>query len=62
MVRTQRLGVGAVCAVKTKYMHPAKLVSEKYPNATAQSEVLELLVIKKESKIVNRREQVCVVF
>ena len=62
MPRKLRLGIGAKCTVKTKYMHPAKTVSDKYPNYTAQSVMENLLTIRTEIKKVNRRDQACVIF
>ena len=61
MPRKLRLGIGAKCSVKTEYMHPAKIVSDKYPNRTAQS-VMDGYCPDRDNKKVNRREQPCVIF
>ena len=61
MARKKRLGVGAVCTVITRLLHPREVVTEKYPNAGHSSKTEELKVIRKEVKVVNRRDQECVV-
>lgn len=38
---------------QNKIHAPGEACIKRYPNATSQSEVLELLVIKKDSKLVN---------
>ena len=43
-------------------LHPRKAVTDKYPNATHNSKVKNLTALRKESKIVNRKEQAVIVF
>ena len=62
MARKKRIGIGANCSVAHKYLHPAKTIADKYSNATAQSRVENLVCIKKETRVVKRKEQVCVIF
>ena len=62
MARKKKLGVGAKCAVLTKYLHPSIAVNEKYPNATASARTSDLKCIRKEKKIVNRSEQEVAIF
>ena len=50
MPRKLCLGIGTKCTVKTKYVHPAKTVSDKYPNYTAHSVMENLLTIQTEIK------------
>ena len=57
-----KCGVGAQCSVYAKYMHPAIDIADRYPNATAKLQLGDLLAIRKEKKIVKKREQVVVVF
>ena len=57
-----KCGVGAQCSVYGKYMHPAIDIADRYPNATAKLQLDDLLAIRKEKKIVKKREQVVVVF
>ena len=61
-VGKKRNGVGAICSVANKYLHPAKTVKDKYPNTTAHSRVTNLLVIRREVKKVRRKDQLCIVF
>ena len=62
MVRKKRLGIGAQCSVLSKYMHPAKEVSDKYPNRTAQHRIENLVCLREDTKIVKRRQQRVIVF
>ena len=62
MAKKKSLGVGAVCTVFTRYMHPAKTISDKYPNRVHHDVMEGLLVIRKEKKVVNRVEREVVVF
>jgi hypothetical protein len=62
MVRKLRNGVGAVARVKKKFLHPAKDISDRYMNQDHNEELDGLLVLRKEQKRVNTREQTCVVF
>ena len=57
-----RLGIGATCSVALKYLHPRKVICDKYTNTTAQRTLDGLISLKKETLKVNRREQECVVF
>ena len=58
----KQIGIGATCSVANKYLHPAKDISDKYPNATAHSRVENLLVINRKERKVKRRDQDCIVF
>ena len=62
MARKKKLGVGAKCSCYTKYLHPAKVVSERYVNQLVNNVAKNLLCIRKEKKIVNRVKSMCVVF
>ena len=62
MAKKKNLGVGASCTVLSRYMHPAKTVSEKYPNRVHSHKMENLLVLRKEKKVVNRVERDVVVF
>ena len=57
-----KCGVGAQCSVYAKYLHSAIEIGNRYPNATAKMRVNELLAIRKETKTVKKKEQVCIVF
>ena len=57
-----RLGIGATCSVALKYLHPRKVICDKYTNTTARQTLDGLISLKKETLTVNRREQECVVF
>ena len=53
----KHLGVGAQCSVANKYLHPAKVIADRYPNATAHSRVDKLLVVDIGKRMVNKKEQ-----
>ena len=61
MPKNKRLchGVGAKIAVYKKFLHPRAAVSKKYPNATKNDVLDNLLVISQEEKLVSKRRQVC---
>ena len=54
-----RHGVGAKISVYKKFLHPRKTISTKYPNATKNDVLDNLLVIGQEEKLVSKRRQVC---
>ena len=61
MPKNKRLrhGVGAKISVYKKFLHPRKAISTKYPNATKNDVLDNLLVIGQEEKLVSKRRQVC---
>jgi hypothetical protein len=61
-MQKKQLGVGAQCSVANKYLHPAKLVKDRYPNATAHSRVDKLLAIEQGERLVKKRKQVVISF
>ena len=64
MLRTMvklTLGVGAVVQTKAKFLHPSKYIRELYPNMDQQQMVVDLKVVRREKKIVTRKEQLCLV-
>ena len=56
-----RLGVGAICSVKLKYLHPRRVVESLYSNAAHDTVVRDMIVLKEETKTVNSKKQVVVV-
>ena len=56
------LRIGVQCTVNVKYLHPAKLIYEMYTNQTAHTIVENLLVIKQDTRVVNKRQQSVVIF
>ena len=57
-----RPGVGAECSCLYKFLHPAKLISDTFPNRTDEDRLDGLVAIKKEFRTVHRRMQECIVF
>ena len=57
-----RAGVGAVAETLLKYIHPSKLIRDKYPNPINGQRLENCLLIRRETKEVNRKQQVCVIF
>ena len=64
MAKTKKLhlGIGASCSCFTKFLHPAKDVRAHYTNADSRHQVTELLVQRRDRKVVNKKEQWCVIF
>ena len=54
-------GVRAVCRVLMRFIHPSKLIRDKYPNRTEQQKLGELTAIRQEVKTVNRKPQMCII-
>ena len=58
---SSRHGIRATCSLLLRYLHPAKEVVSKYANRTAQQRMMNAVVAKQETKMVNRKELVCIV-
>ena len=52
----KRLGVGAVCSVQSKFLHPGKLISDKYPNRPANHELKGLIVVEEGTKMIRKKD------
>ena len=57
----KKIGVGAVCRAYMRFIHPSKLIRDKYPNATHQDKLGEMIVIRQESRKVNHKDQMCII-
>ena len=53
--KTKRRGVGAVCSVIKRFLHPRKLVDEKYPNATHNECLDGLIALRRETCTINHQ-------
>ena len=58
---THHHGVGAIASCKMRFLHPSQLVREYYVNANRDLEITELLEVRRETKTINRRQQLCIV-
>jgi hypothetical protein len=54
-----RHGVGAKISVYKTFLHPRAAISKRYPSATKNYVLENLLVIGQEEKLVSKRRQVC---
>ena len=54
-------GVGAVCRVMMKYLHPSAKIRENFPNHTSSEKLGQLIVIAQGVKKVNRKDQMCLI-
>ena len=63
MPKLKRLhhGVGAKISVYTKFLHPRKLVMERYPNASKTDVLHGLLAVAQEDKTVSKKQQACII-
>ena len=62
MPRKKNLGAGAKCTVAMKYLHPAKLIADTYPNRTTQSVLENLCCFKKGERKIRRKDADVVFF
>ena len=57
-----RLGIGASCTVKLRFLHPKDKVNEKVPNQSASQSIRWLIVQSKAEKSIQKAAKSCVVF
>ena len=50
-------GVRAKCSVLVKFLHPTELVKSVITNATKAQKTFDLIIVRKEEKVVNWRKQ-----
>jgi hypothetical protein len=58
----KRLGIGATCSIGVRYLHPKRLLNERFLSTTPKQCLSGLLSLQKESKKLNGKNQCCVVF
>jgi hypothetical protein len=58
----KRQGIGATCSVGVRYLHPKKLLKERFLSTTPKQRLSGLLSLRKESKKLNGKSQCCIVF
>ena len=56
------LGVGALCTVKLRFLHPKDKVNEKVPNQSASQSISGLIVQSKVEKSIWKAAKSCIVF
>ena len=56
-----RRGIGAKCSVLVKFLHPNKLVKDVIKNPTKGQKEFDLIIVRRDEKVVNRRKQTVVV-
>jgi hypothetical protein len=56
-----RLGVGATVSFPLKWMHPHRLRDEGFPGQPGDKRVTEALVVRREVKLINHKETMCVI-
>eukprot|EP00594_Rhizosolenia_setigera_P000610 CAMPEP_0178944722 /NCGR_PEP_ID=MMETSP0789-20121207/3318_1 /TAXON_ID=3005 /ORGANISM="Rhizosolenia setigera, Strain CCMP 1694" /LENGTH=700 /DNA_ID=CAMNT_0020624495 /DNA_START=47 /DNA_END=2146 /DNA_ORIENTATION=- len=63
MPNTLRRGIGAVCRVKKRFLKPSRLVDEcRHASFVNQDLIFNLLIVGRELKKVNGRDQMCILF
>lgn len=62
MRKKKNLGIGAKCSTLMRFLHPRLDIIEKYPNASSNQRLEDLLAIKRDQKKVNGKEQNVVIF
>ena len=56
-----RLGTGATVSVLSRFLHPSNFIRDAFPNPERGHRLEDLIVLRKEKKIINRKEQTAVV-
>ena len=62
LTKKVRAGIRALVEMLLKYVHPSALMREKYPNPMNGQPLENCLVIRREAKEVNRKQQTCLIF
>ena len=57
----KKIGIGAVCRTFMKFIHPSKLIRDKFPNRIDQDKLGEMIAIRQEVKRVNHKDQMCII-
>ena len=58
----KKLGVGANCTIPMKFLHPLKVIADKYPNQTAHSVMENCLCVGRDQKKIRNQEKDVVIF
>ncbi|KAG7359200.1 transposase IS4 [Nitzschia inconspicua] len=60
----KKAGIGAVCSAPLSCMRPSQIIHSqtKYPNGGGKGRIEGLVALRKETKLLNRKLQVCIVF
>ena len=58
----KRLGVGASCTIKLRFLHPKNHIQDKIPNQTASQQLTGLIVQSKAEKVIHKVNKECIVF
>lgn len=60
MARKKRHGVGAVCSVLLKYLHPAQYINEKFKNSTKSDRLENCIAFRQEVRTVKKKNQLVI--
>jgi len=55
--RKKRRVVGASCSALIHYLHPDKLIADRYPNKGKRDALSGIIITKREARRVTRRKQ-----
>ncbi len=58
----KRAGVGATCSAPIRFVRPKRLIDAKFPTIAPQQRLTDLLALRKETRRLNGRDQLCVVY
>ena len=62
MKKKLQVGVGAECSVLIKYLHPRKVIQEKYVNTTSASRLEGLVAISTTTRMINKKPRTVIIF
>jgi hypothetical protein len=58
----KRLGIGATRSIGVRYLHPKRLLKERFSSTMPKQQISGLLSLRQESKKLNEKNQCCIVF
>ena len=62
IAQQKRLGVGASCTVKLRFLHPKNKVKDKVPNQMATQALSGLIAKRQQEKTIRNKSKECMVF
>ena len=62
MATKSKLGIGAICSVKVKFLRPSAIVSKAFPTPSNNESIDDLLAIKQDVRQSKKKDQTCIIF
>lgn len=55
-------GVGAICTVLKRFLHPGRIIKQRYPDFTVIDKLQNLVAIRQEEKRIKNKAVLCIIF